>query len=111
MTVPHVNISPVLSDRLQNLHPDQDHFPLENVISPVVVEVDQDHINNVVRMRRRMFLNLPHRYATPIGTDKDLARHHHPHHATLAHALFAVVEIEVSVRIQVPIANLAYKMI
>ena len=67
--------------------------------------MDQDHINNVVRMRRRMFLNLPH--ATPIGTDKDLARHHHPHHATLAHALFAVVEIEVSARIQVTIANLA----
>ena len=73
--------------------------------------MDQDHINNVVRMRRRMFLNLPHRYATPIGTDKDLARHAHPHHATLAQALFAVVEIEVSVRIQVTIADLAYKMI
>ena len=71
--------------------------------------MDQDHINNVVRMRRRMFLNLPHRYATPIGTDKDLARH--PHQATLAQDLFTVVEIEVSVRIQVTIANLAYKMI
>ena len=71
--------------------------------------MDQDHINNVVRMRRRMFLNLPHLHATPIGTDKDLARH--PHHADLAQALFTVVEIEVSVRIQVTIANLAYKMI
>ena len=71
--------------------------------------MDQDHINNVFRIRRRMFLNLPHRYATPIGTDKDLARHHH--HESLVQALFAVVEIEVSVRIQVTIANLAYQMI
>ena len=73
--------------------------------------MDQDHINNVVRIRRRMFLNLPHRHATPMCTDEDLARHPHPHHKSLVPGLFAVVGIEVSVRIQVTIANLEYKMI
>ena len=73
--------------------------------------MDQDHINNVVRIRRRMFLNLPHRHATPMCTDEDLARHPHPHHEGLVQALFVVVEKEVSVRIQVTIANLAYNMI
>ena len=73
--------------------------------------MDQDHINNVVRTRRGMFLNLAHRHATPMGIDEDLARHPHPHHESLVHGHFAVVEIEVSVRIQVTIANLAYKMI
>ena len=73
--------------------------------------MDQDHIHNVVRIRRRMFLNLPHRLATPMCTDEDLARHPHPHQESLVQALFAVVEIEVSVRIQVTIANLTYKMI
>ena len=73
--------------------------------------MDQDHINNVVLIRRRMFLNLPHRRATPMCIDEDLARHPHPHHENLVQALFAVVEIEVSVRIQVTIANLAYKLI
>ena len=73
--------------------------------------MDQDHINNVVRIRRRMFLNLQRRRATPMCIDEDLARHPHPHYASLVEALFVVVEIEVSVRIQVTIANLAYKMI
>ena len=73
--------------------------------------MDLDHIHNVVRIRRRMFLNLPHRHATPISTEEDLARHPHPHHESLVQALFVVDEIEVSIRIQVTIANLAYKMI
>ena len=71
--------------------------------------MDQDHINNIVRIGRRMFLNLQRRRATPMCIDEDLARHHH--HESLVQALFAVVEIEVSVRIQVTIANLPYKMI
>ena len=73
--------------------------------------MDQDHIHNVVRIRRRMFPNLPHRHATPMCIDEDLARHPHPHHESLVQGFFAVVEIEVSVRIQVTIANLEYKMI
>ena len=73
--------------------------------------MDQDHIYNVVRIRRRMFLNLPHRHATPVCIDEDLARPPQSHHESLVQALFAVAEIEVSVRIQVTIANLAHKMI
>ena len=73
--------------------------------------MDQGHINNVVRILRRMFLNLPHRHVIPMCIDEDPARHPHPHQESLVQALFVVVEIEVSVRIQVAIANLAYKMI